>query len=301
VKKNILLFFIFFIFLLNSSLFANDKIKKDDFPGEYSSKNLLLFTRSLIARGNYYRALTELNRLKSFYPNFLPSYKFNMTKLYLLLKGEQYKSVIDFKYKRDNSQKNNTAITIFKIDAYLRLGDFTSLTSLMKKKIGLPDYREELLKRKLFISILTYSSSDMKKIIEYKKNIKFKKYMSIIDYSIKEIALYRNLTVAAWIGIIPGMGYVYAGNYKTGLVALAIVAINVAIAVTGFMFNNKPLGSVAAVVGGFFYGGSIFGGYYEAKRYNERIRKNLSEHLFNDFNLSEDEDKIYNRFGLANE
>ena len=76
--------------------------------------------------------------------------------------------------------------------------------------------------------------------------------------------------LAAVLGIVPGIGYLYSGEIATGIFAFLLIAADVILTYFAFRTHNDVIGYFSGVIGGLFYAGSIAGGYFAAQRYNVR-------------------------------
>ncbi len=73
--------------------------------------------------------------------------------------------------------------------------------------------------------------------------------------------------------VLPGAGYVYTGNYQTGVFSLALNALLLGSAYELHRHNLKFSGTFIFLIGFGWYIGNIYGSYTSAVRYNESIRK----------------------------
>lgn len=75
--------------------------------------------------------------------------------------------------------------------------------------------------------------------------------------------------------ILPGSGYVYAGRYGDGLTAFLLNGLFIAGAVTAVHNEWYPAAGLAGGVGLPFYLGNIYGSANAAKRWNNRVRREV--------------------------
>ena len=85
---------------------------------------------------------------------------------------------------------------------------------------------------------------------------------------------HRSPLLAGILGIVPGLGHVYCGRYKDGLVAFVVNGLLGWGAGSGFAEGAEAAGTVLGLFGTNFYMGSIFGAVNWAHRVNrERAQK----------------------------
>jgi len=75
--------------------------------------------------------------------------------------------------------------------------------------------------------------------------------------------------------ILPGSGYVYAGQYGDGLTAFLLNGLFIAGTVTAVQNAWYPAAALTGGIGLPFYVGNIYGSANAAKKYNNRIRREM--------------------------
>jgi len=94
---------------------------------------------------------------------------------------------------------------------------------------------------------------------------------------------------ASMSAIIPGMGKLYTGNSRDGLITMVIIALNTFEAYRGFTkYGTKSvLGWVSGGIALGYYGGGIYGSWKAASKYNNdfnnKIKNETEELLLTDF------------------
>ena len=242
----------------------------DDFTPEKISS----FACSLVRDGEYYRAYVELLRLNSFYPSYISGSTFDITASYLFYKSKKYNEILKFEFNDTN--ENIVPLSIFRIDSLLKLNrkdeaaaELSKLTKLDSAK----EYAAYLHKREVYLSASM-------KLQGYDENMK-KPFVGLIA------------------GIIPGMGYLYAGEKGTALVSIVIIGTGSAVTYASY---KNGLGAFSVITGAitfFFYGGSIVGGYMQCKKNNEHLANMLEDRLQRELKLDRDLNEIYIKFGLC--
>ena len=208
--------FIFLIFMLFPVFLYSEK--KD--LSEYSKDNLISFTNSLVKRGDWFRAYSEINRLEYYYGKSFVNSELFISQDYVLFNSRKFKYHFDTRLLDDERFRISSSIFAF---------DSGKTEYLLNNKIDLDskylDLSYYVKKRKMINSLNTGRFSDASALIKHNENIS--KYSYLLDYSKKQRDLMKNPTASMLYGIIPGMGYVYAGNRNTGITAFVVVAINI--------------------------------------------------------------------------
>jgi hypothetical protein len=269
---------------------AEDAPLFDDFTPEKISS----FVCSLTENGEYYRAYVELLRFKSFYPSFIDDSVFNITSNYLFYKGKRYSDIIEI----DSSGINDSIyipFSLFRIDSLIRLDKKNEAESELVILCSRPDsdvYAEYLKKRSLYLSVLNNRKSTNT------MDTAFSGYKELLIYSDSIYEQYKNPFLGAVAGVIPGMGYIYAGESGTGIVSMIVIGAGSAVTYASYNNGMDSLAVVSGLITFFFYGGSIAGGYMQTVKYNDRLLDTLKMKLDRELLPEIDLDEIYFKFGL---
>lgn len=282
-----------FISSFNQSPVYSGNIVKSD--SEFSPENISSFIGYLVKNGDYYRAHTELARLESYYPEYLTPLSYVVTESYILYKSGHYSDINSI----SPAWAGNgylCALNLFRIDGYLRAGNIANNTYLDKlidydcQDAGYSDYYS---RRRNYYTILrcfyNQHSEDMTIDNKYKDSMDFASLLS---------AEKKSPALGAIYGIVPGMGYVYAGDTGTGIVAMIVIAAGSAITWGAHVNNVEPLAAVSGTATFFMYTGSIAGGYMATAKYNRGLYEKLVIRLDKDFMLDRDLDDIYIKCGI---
>jgi putative component of membrane protein insertase Oxa1/YidC/SpoIIIJ protein YidD len=96
-------------------------------------------------------------------------------------------------------------------------------------------------------------------------------------------AKYKSRTVAGFMSIVPGLGYIYAGHNRTGLSSLIINSVLAYTAIESFKNNNVGVGVLSSLFGVSFYLGNLSGAKKSVDRFNEKINRDLIKSLEKNF------------------
>lgn len=78
----------------------------------------------------------------------------------------------------------------------------------------------------------------------------------------------KSPSLAAWLGVVPGAGYWYAGFPKSAFSALIVNAIFVQSTREAFHRDQNTLGGFLAVFSASWYAGSVYGSHASTQKYN---------------------------------
>jgi hypothetical protein len=105
----------------------------------------------------------------------------------------------------------------------------------------------------------------------------------------------RNPLLAAGTGLVPGAGYMYAGNTATGVFAAIVTGLCAGYGYWAWKNDLRPLAMTGFAVGAAFYGGSILGGYREALWRNRQQQISATEELARTLGFHQDYLNEYDR------
>lgn len=277
--------------IINTMVFA-EKVSPlyDDFtPGKISS-----FTCSLIEGGEYYRAYVELLRLNSYYPSFLHQSVYDITSNYLFYKSRNYNDIIEFDFTK-TADDVFIPVSLFRIDSLNKLNrHYEAKAELDKLQLrgDSKNYSDYLVKRDFYLEVLTNKRRDNS------LNNKYPEFNELFEFSKSIYQSRKNPYIGAMAGVIPGMGYVYAGEKGTGIVSMIVIGAGSAVSYASYRNGVESLAAISGVITFFFYGGSIAGGYMQSVKYNDRLMDTLEVRLNRELMLERDLEEVYFKFGL---
>jgi len=293
-KKNILSVLIALL-LLSDQAGGTSAVSPDY---NFSPSEISGFITYLIYNREYYRASVEVERLKSYYPDHMSYSAYRASINYLMYKGGAYASIAaqepDYRVK-DNLSGEITAI--FKIDSYLKLKKHNEAQKAAEAiSLCSNEFLKRLvIKRELYFSLYNNSLSRG----EDKEDF-FNDYDELIRYSGYIHDMKKDPWKGLAWGIIPGMGYIYAGESGTGIVAMIVIGLGTSITALTYRNNMDSFALLSGTVTSLFYGGSIIGGYRETLRYNNNLMDRLDLRLQRDLEFDRDIDDIFIKFGIRN-
>ena len=90
-----------------------------------------------------------------------------------------------------------------------------------------------------------------------------------------ERAEWKSPDKATVLGIIPGLGYWYAGHRQTALASLLVNAVFTGATIQAFRTEQNVLGGFLSLFTVSWYAGNIYGSSRAARRYNDTLQEDL--------------------------
>ncbi len=287
-------FTVLFVITLSIYTFPKNYSPDQDFEPEKISG----FIFYLIENREYYRASVEVERLKSYYPDYISTSEYTASMNYLMFKGNAYELITSWSSGDLKSDDVSEEISlIFKIDSLIKMNKYEEAERMVPvESPGNESFFSGIFsRRKLYFSLMGNRFGEIENNLYLQKN-----YKELTDYAEYIHEQKKNPWKGMAAGIIPGMGYIYAGEKGTGITAMIVIGLGSALTAASWRNNLEPLSIISGSVTGLFYGGSIIGGYRETLRYNRSLMERLDLRLQRDFDFNSDTDEIFIRFGIKN-
>jgi hypothetical protein len=255
------------------------------------------FAHWCMDQGEYYRAVGEFQRFCYLFPENkrIPEARLLMGVCYL--RGAQYESartVLEGVYRSYPEQTIGGQALFFFGETYYRQGAFHEAESYFQKVIE--DYPGSELEN---AALYRLGWGRMKMDQWQDAALFFKEVgpdsglygqsLSLSNEALRgERLLQKNpATAGVMAALVPGMGHVYCGRAKDGVVAFLVNGLFVWAAVESFEHDQDVLGGILAFLEIGWYSGNIYSAVNCAHKYNRKVkddfRKGLSERL--DLNL----------------
>jgi hypothetical protein len=271
--------------------------------GEYSADQVLSFTRHLIAKKEYYRALVELRRLRSYYPEYITPLSFQVTEQYLLFRGKQFSTILGTRAGAAAGPLDIAADSLFKCDAAIAMANYGAFEKTLSRWTpGAEPFLDLCLKkRRLYAYLMERRYNEASQMFASGTMDEFAAYRDLVDRPRAGFSHEKKPWLSAVLGIIPGMGYVYSEEYGTGIFAFLLITVDVIMTYFAFRTHNDVIGYFTGTMGCFFYAGSIAGGYLAARRFNTRLSSAGGDSLSDRLMFGRDREKIMERHGIGKE
>ncbi len=264
----------------------------------YSPENIRSFISFLIRNKDYYRASVELRRYHHFYPTAAPASRLAVTGEFLLLQGKQYRAV--FSMPAYFGSGPGLADTVFFADSCLLTGNYNQANTYIRQ--AKKNYGSEIggiiMRRKVYHALMTGVKGDMTSLNDLITLPEADEYRSLITKGESLMALSKSPILGAGLGIIPGMGYIYAGETGTGVLSFVMISLCATLSYLGFRYKTEAAGIFFGAVATFFYTGSIMGGYRGVKKHNATIAGKVENQAYRELDIQGDQRFLLRKYGL---
>ncbi|QTL97357.1 membrane protein insertion efficiency factor YidD [Iocasia frigidifontis] len=247
-----------------------------------NEKLLFDFAKELELNHEYDKAIIEYKRLLSYYPNSKYRSRALISIFSINFLTRNYMAVITWGNKIINSNDikivNEVDLKYYMAVAFINLENF----KMAREKLFdiIPDIQDTDYRSKVNIIIgTTYVYEEQwAKAIDYFDLVNNNSIYYKTANHFKELAnngkgiSYKSPKLAAFLGVIPGMGYLYDGYKKTALSSLIVNGLLYMGASKAFENDNDALGILLAAFNFGFYAGNIYGSYETARNVNEDIK-----------------------------
>jgi hypothetical protein len=268
-------FFAIFLFISSLNLMA-----------QAGPQKLLSFADSLADEGDYYRAITEYKRALHYFPAYEKKdfIQLEIGKLYF--KGNRFRQaqnyLIPLTASDDSGLQQSAhgwlAMSYFYDRQYINSERLFTDLSLTQQKEGLIAKELKIMQA---ISLAGLKKFDESNSIfdELSGSFTLKSHQKFIQSAIKlteegtQLETRSPAWAAFWGTVIPGAGYLYNDDAATAFVAFLTVAATGYLSYDGFARDAPVQGGIFLAVATGFYGGSIYGGYRQSKKWNANLGK----------------------------
>lgn len=252
-----------------------------DTQGEDSQ--LFRFAQMLESEGDYKQAIIEYRRLIVYFPN--SPYRKQAMKSILLCyyKAKKYLSAADWGEEllsRDDMLEEENEINFFIGLSYLKLGN-SPLAREYFGKVMVTD-KNDLKGKSILLEGFSYAKEEKweeaeKAFAQIKPDSKFfDNAKQSIELSTQGKKLQKkNPVIAGFLGVIPGLGYLYSGYEQTALASFVVNGLFIWGTVEAFKQHNEGLGIMLGILSFGWYSGNIYGSVFSAQRNNEKSKNDL--------------------------
>ena len=271
--RRFLLAFIFSALSFYGQTTAQSKIE--------NSAILIKFAEELFNLGEYYRAITEYMRIRSYFSSVQDSINIDLRIAECYYFGdrlEESASAYKSAYRSTSIPKEKN-YALFKLaDINYRLARYDKAEDALYRLLEVND-AEYNGRAKYFLGYMEASifnwSSSAKWLNSISNDHPWYSNAEEISFKLSNPKLLpRKNPVMAGIlsAIIPGSGYCYTGNCKIGGASFILNTLFILGAVEAFKDRSFAIGTTFAVIGSGWYTGNIFGSVSKAHRYNASVK-----------------------------
>ncbi len=238
----------------------------------------IVFINRLINKGNYWGAMTEIDRLLYYFPNdFSLNPQIGLSHLKCYEGLGKYSAGLGLYYSFPSVLRSDYRISLAASHLLELTSDWDGAIDLYKECAGAFDGSLHNVSPYGRLSVLYLRKGDYEQSLQMieKRAAVEENYPSLVqsqrvvcearDASRKSSALAQALS------IIPGAGYLYAGAPSNALTSLLVNCLLGYATYTSFNSGNTGVGVILGALTLSFYVGNSFGAASCASRYNERI------------------------------
>jgi hypothetical protein len=265
----------------------------------YSAEAISAFAGTLIHEKEYHRAYIELLRLKAYYPDYVSDERAAVSAMYLSYKNQNFTGKFSDPLI-ENSRLHVSVSDIYRIFAY---DSFIEKNKMNDAALALDPFRvstepdlETFLNKRKYHALLARGQIEEAGNFIYQIGLD-ERFNEITAFAIEKNSKKKSRTAAAAAGVVPGMGFWYAGQKETGIVALIVIAVSAGASYMAFSTGNDGIGLFTASISTFFYLGSIAGGYSSAEKYNSFLDSDINGYASDKLKLNDDREYIMKRYG----
>ncbi len=243
-----------------------------------SVSKALQFINHLVNQHCYASALLEIDRLLYFDTSFLYEPALYINKMRCLEGLQQYSDGLLFYEQNIPGQiKSNYKIMYTAAHLYDLVGDYTRAIDVFAMSALCWDSNEvnpfgELAVLYAKVSLYDEARASLERKLAVDGDVKAFAASNLV-LAEQESAKRKDPTAAMLLGIVPGAGYLYAGQSGSALTALLTNGLLAYATYTSFKTKNIGLGILTGLFSASFYIGNIAGSGRSAERYNDKIKR----------------------------
>jgi TolA-binding protein len=263
---------------------------------EMSVEKMMSFADSLYSQKDYYRAITEYERVMFFYPQhpLSKTAQYQIAESYF--KGEKYDQAINLfnKLASDNANEETGIKSLFRLgEVHYQKSDYEKAKSVFTQFVDKypKDGRVDSARLKIGWSSLSEGDWDMA-VTEFQSvpsgsplrgqaeglAVEAKHYPEIPK---KSPALAGVLS-----GVLPGAGQLYINKPRDSLISFLLNGAFIWASAESFRHHNNTTGGVLLFFEAGWYMGNIYNAVNGAKKYNLRAEDSFLDKLHKQFSLS---------------
>lgn len=238
------------------------------------------FALELFGQGEYYRAITEFKRLKSYYPNsqYEGEASFMMALSYFAGKkwddaALAFREVADSPFEAELRKRAQFMVA----ESYYRKGDFERALKLfeeIRSLYGLDPIAQKGIYKKGWANIkmgrLDRAAAELSALQNDSYYSRSARAIELELMKWRDVAPKRPRAAGLLDAILPGAGHLYAGEWKNGVVSFLLNGSFIAAAAIAFANGNPVLGAILGFVELGWYAGTIFSAVNSAHKLNKK-------------------------------
>lgn len=256
----------------------------------FGSDSLLFgFAESLRADGDLDRAITEYRRLLFYYPQSQLWAATAISLLHCYTLSEEYLDAAHWGQslvERNRDQVDTGYVKFVIGSSYFQLDNFpmarTYLSGVVSSSQNLVEQKSEMLRGLAFANeyMWTEAESTFAGVSQDSRYADQSRTSAALCREGRKLSM-KSPTLAGFLAIVPGLGYLYDGYRQTAFSSLTVNSLFAWGMIEAFQDDKSGLGVMLAVLSFGWYSGNIYGSVISARRRNTKRK----EDLLAEFNL----------------
>jgi tetratricopeptide (TPR) repeat protein len=263
---------------------------------EMSVEKMISFADSLYSQKDYYRAITEYERVIFFYPQHPLAKVANFQIAESYFKGEKYDQAINLfdKLAKDNPGEETGIKSLFRLgEVHYQKSDFEKAKSTFIQFADKypKDGRVDSARMKIGWSSL--SQGDWNKAVEEFQAVSVESPLHGQAEGLAEEAKHyleipkKSPALAGVLsGVLPGAGQLYINKPRDSLISFLLNGAFIWASAESFRHHNNTTGGVLLFFEAGWYMGNIYNAVNGAKKYNLRAEDSFLDKLHKQYSLS---------------
>ena len=263
-----------------------------------NSEDQLSFAQKYMDRGEFEKAIVELERYMFFFPHDedIPFAQYLTGKCYIgLKKYTDARKILEKLYTKDTAGTYADKALFLIGEAFYKEGMYEEaeicFTGLVREH-PLSDLKDDAAYRQGWSQLSgdkwdaaadTFKSMDKDSPLYTPSLNIYEELKTAPDYEQK-----NPLTAGILAGVIPGLGHAYSNRYRDGLTAFVVNGLFIWAAAEAFEDDNEALGGILSFLEAGWYAGNIYSAVNCAHKYNRKAKNDFLLRLNENagFNLS---------------
>ena len=279
---------LFFIFLLLPASAFSDQITIE-------SEDQFQFARQTMERGEYLRAVAELERFIHFFPEDekVPQARYLIGFCYLRAKEyESARKALEKVYRSYSDRPIGGKALFLMGESYYRQGLLKEAQQYFKKVIEAYPYLDVRHVAQYRLGWGRMREDRWREASESFEGIEktsplYPNAQDLAKMSLQGEALpYKKPTTAGALAILPGLGHLYCERPKDALVAFLLNGVTIWAAIEAFDEDLQVLGGILLLLELGFYAGNIYSAVNSAHKFNRKVRNDFRRNLPDRLNLN---------------
>lgn len=241
------------------------------------------FAKKLELEGDYFRAITEYQRFLFYFPNSLNQKNALVSIFRCYYKAGRYLTAIDWgKTVLSRNIKDSDKVELqfyigvsyFKIKNYPLAEEY--FNTLINNEIGVIREKSLLFKGLSLVMEANWSEAG-KAFSQVPPESNFSKKAQQCEQLSKDgkNLKFKNPTLAGFLSIVPGLGYLYDGYNQTAISAFIVNGLFINGTSETLKRGDNNLGSMLGILSFGWYAGNIYGSIVSAERKNVKLKNDL--------------------------